>query len=618
VAEAKPRAKRAGIVARITAAFGLLVFCTAIIVYIGSDVRTARLYRSQRLARVEFLARSMSYGIENLLVSSGSEEQIKQVADDVLQRVMAGDTSITGCKIMDRKGNVIYAFSKTGAEEGATSEYVSVDVKSEGLKIGTIRLYHNIQTVFENEKNRQIIMLGNTVASMIRHYIIKYDFFQVQFLSKRIIEADPDVLYAAVSGPDGSRIYEYRIKNFESYLTKKIISRSMMVNKVQPVSVQEIGFSRRYGRMVEVSVLIEDAGDRVGVVRIGYSTGSLAKTLARERLLLSLVIIGFTIVAFGVALLLAGNITRPLAELTRLARSMENRDANGDKRAVEDAEEDLNRLRAAFDRVGERLTARGDEVADLAVAFQGMIDSLIGRIGELKTFYRQMSVADRFYAMGQLSSGIAHEINNPLAIISTYVQLILKRPELSGETRSEVETIREEIDRIAEKVKDLLSFAQESKYEFAVSDVHALLRKSLELTRYQLKKNGISLKEELSEEDPLMVKMDPRKFRQVILNLILNSVQAMGDSAEKKLTVGTVVSDDGSHIEIYFKDTGCGIPPEYLDKIFDPFFTTKKTGVGTGLGLSISYNIVTAHKGEIRVESEPGAGAEFRVLLPKG
>ncbi len=617
MAETKPRAKRAGIVARISVAFGLLVFCTAIIVYIGSDARTSRLYSSQRRARVEFLARSMSYGIENLLVSSGSKEQIAQVADDVLKHVMAADSYITGCRIINRKGDVIYTFSMLGIEEENTSEYVSMDVKSENLSIGTIRLYYNMETVFENEKNRQVVVLGNTVASMIRHYVIKADFFQVKFLSKRIIEADPDVLYASVTGPDGSRIYEYRTSHFDSYLTEDIVGRSMMVNMVQPVTVQEIGVSRRYGRMVEVSVLIEDAGNRIGVVRIGYSTGSLVRTLARERLLLSLVIIGFTFLAFGVALFLAGNITRPLAELTRLARSMGNRNGDGAKQAVEDAEEDLNRLRVEFDRIGERLTARGDEVADLAIAFQDMIDNLIGRIRELKTFYRQISVADRFYAMGQLSSGIAHEINNPLTIVSTYVQLILKRPDLNDETRFEVETIREEIDRIAEKVKDLLSFAQESKYEFAVSDVHALLRKSLELTRHQFRKNGIALEEKFCREEQLMVKMDPRKFRQVILNLILNAVQAMTDSVERKLSVGTVVSDDSDIVEIFFRDTGCGIPRDYLDRIYDPFFTTKKTGVGTGLGLSISYNIVTAHKGEMRVESEPGEGAVFRILLPK-
>jgi two-component system, NtrC family, sensor kinase len=290
--------------------------------------------------------------------------------------------------------------------------------------------------------------------------------------------------------------------------------------------------------------------------------------------------------------------------------------ADAEKRTVEDAEQDLKNLSESFDRLGTRFKARGDEVSELATAFRVMIDSLGKRIRELKTFYQKISVADRFYAMGQLSSGIAHEINNPLAIISTYVQIILKRPDIDPEMRTDVETISEEIERIADKVKDLLSFAQESKYQFAASDVHALLRKSLDLTRHQFKKNGIAVEELFAAGEPLMIRMDPQKLRQVLLNLILNAVQAMSDSPVKKLRVGTKVLEDENRVEIFFGDTGVGIAEENLEHIFDPFFTTKKTGVGTGLGLSISYSIITEHHGELLVESKPGEGAVFRIILP--
>ncbi|MFA6449514.1 MAG: ATP-binding protein [bacterium] len=611
------RSVRFGIVARISIAFGALVFCTALIVSAGSDIRVARLYRSQRVSRVKFLARSMSYGIENLLVSSGSRGQIEQVADDVLRKAASGDTSVTGCEIRDRANEVVYRFVRTGATIGAGTNSVAVDVKSKNLIIGSITLYYDIPDIFENEKMRQVVTLGNTVAEMLRYYLSKYDFFQVKYLSQRIIESDPDVLYASVTGPDESSIYEYRMRSFDKYLTPEVIRRAMSVSAVQPVVTQKIAASNEFGNIVEVSVLIGDGENRLGIVRIGYSTASLVKSLARERLVLSLMIFGFTLIAFGLAVLLAGNITRPLAELTRLARSVELEPKDADGRTAADAEQDLINLRDSFDRLGSRLTKRGDEVADLATAFRTMIDNLEKRIRELKTFYQKISVADRFYAMGQLSSGIAHEINNPLAIISTYVQIILKRPDVDAETRAEIETIREEIERIAEKVKDLLSFAQESKFDFAVSDVHALMRKSLDLTRHQFKKNNIAVEEEYASASPLMIRMDPQKLRQVLLNLILNAIQAMTDSPRRVLRVGTIVNEENNTVEAFFSDSGCGIAKENLESIFDPFFTTKKTGVGTGLGLSISYGIVTAHNGELRAESTPGEGATFRIILPR-
>jgi signal transduction histidine kinase len=611
------RSIRTSIVARISIVFGLVVLCTSLIVYVGGDMRAARLYRSQRVRRVAFLAESMSYGIRNLLASSGSKERVSSFIEDVLGKAMLTDASIQGCEVRDRKGTVVYGFEKAVLTGAPNQKSLSVAVKSGKTRIGTITIYYDPPTVYENEKTQQMVMLGNTVSAMIGYYLKRLDLFQVKFLAQKIIEENPDVLYASISGPFGNSFYQYKTDIFGKYMTVDVKRRAMSVSVVQPIVLQEIGYSKRYGQMVEVAVPVEIGGRILGIVRIGYSTASLTKALARERMVLGLIIAGLVSFALGLALLMSRNITRPLVALTRLARGFRMEDGAGST-GIENAEAEIKKLRESFDRLDEKIAVRGDEVGGLATAFQGMIRSLETRIVELKYFYHKMSVTERFYAMGQLSAGIAHEINNPLTIISTYVQLMLKRSDLDPELRSEVGTIKEEIDRISEKVKDLLSFAQEAKFEYADADVHTFIRKSLDLTRYKFKKQGIELTTEFASEDPLEIRMDAGKMRQVFLNLIFNASQAMAETPEKRLVVGTRVDEGKNQVEIFFTDTGCGIPTEHIGRIFDPFFTTKQAGVGTGLGLSISYNIVAAHGGDILVELGQERGTTFRIILPRG
>ncbi|HOO56795.1 MAG TPA: ATP-binding protein [bacterium] len=608
------RVLRMSIVARISIVFGLLVFCTALIINKGGEIRTERLYRAQREARMEFLASSISHGITNILISPGARKQVGRITEAALQQIMTIDPSVVGCEIKDRNEEVVYKYIRLSDVQMGKFPYSEKAVMSGDERIGSVRLFYEDLNLLEIEKTRQVIMLGGTIASTINYYIKKYDYFQVEFLAREIIEDDPDVLYSSITGAGGTKYYEYRIDEFSDYLSDQVAVKAGSVSTVQPVLIQEIGTSSKYGRMVEVDVLIDDAGKRLGIVRIGYSMASLVNSLQRERVIIGFYIFGVTLLAFGVAVFIARNITRPLAELTEIARSIDYEN-DGELSGVTELKAEIESLKEAFGAVGDRLVNRGDEVGKLSTAFRSMMQRLDARIHELETFYSKISVTDRFYAMGQLSAGIAHEINNPLAIISTYAQIILKRKDLDDELRNEVITILEEIDRIADKVKDLLSFAHDSQYEYKVSDINEVLLKTLDLTKHQFKKMEIDLVCDITRDDSLMVKVDANKIRQVFLNMILNAVQAMEGAGKKVLTVGSGINSEGN-AEIIFSDTGIGIHREDLSRIFDPFFTTKEAGIGTGIGLAISYNIVSAHNGEIVVDSEPGKGTQFRIILP--
>jgi PAS domain S-box-containing protein len=229
---------------------------------------------------------------------------------------------------------------------------------------------------------------------------------------------------------------------------------------------------------------------------------------------------------------------------------------------------------------------------------------------KLKRVQSQLIQSERLAALGKLSAGIAHEINNPLSIISGYTQMLLMdKISDSPELKEALETIKRQVDRASSITDQLLQFSKKIKPEFKKSDVNDVVKNTLNFLRQQLVQDNIKIVQQLSS-NPTIIHADPSQLQQVFLNLIANASHAMPDGGT--LTINTMIKD--ANLEIIFTDTGCGIPEEYLNKLFEPFFTTKENG--TGLGLSIAYGIIKAHKGNIKVKSEEGKGTTFTIILP--
>jgi two-component system NtrC family sensor kinase len=212
--------------------------------------------------------------------------------------------------------------------------------------------------------------------------------------------------------------------------------------------------------------------------------------------------------------------------------------------------------------------------------------------------------------LGKLSAGIAHEINNPLSIISGHAQILLM-DKIAGspEIKEPLETIKKQVERASSITDQLLQFSKRIKPRLKRSDVNEILKDTLVLLKQQLSQDKIKIVKQLSSK-PVFIRADSLQLQQVFLNLIVNASHAMPDGGT--LTINVMVKDE--NLEINFTDTGCGIPERNLSKLFEPFFTTKEDG--TGLGLSIAYGIIKAHKGDIRVKSEEGKGTTFTILLP--
>ncbi len=213
--------------------------------------------------------------------------------------------------------------------------------------------------------------------------------------------------------------------------------------------------------------------------------------------------------------------------------------------------------------------------------------------------------------LGRLVAGVAHEIGNPLTGILTYAYMLRDSFDKDDPRREDMEVIIQETLRCREIVRGLLEFAREAKSKRERFDLNQLILRSVKLVEKQKDFKNIKFIYQL-EENLGEIEADPYQIEQVILNLVLNACEAMPEGGN--IWVRTRSKDSQVIIEV--EDQGVGIPQEHLEAIFEPFFTTKKETGGSGLGLSISYGIIKSHGGEIEVESEPGKGSLFRVILP--
>lgn len=221
---------------------------------------------------------------------------------------------------------------------------------------------------------------------------------------------------------------------------------------------------------------------------------------------------------------------------------------------------------------------------------------------------------EKMAALGQLVSGIAHELNNPLTGIMGYAQLLLGQ-DLPPVQRGEAAKVCEEAERARHIVKNLLYFARESKPEHTRVNLNEIVERTLALRSYELKVENIAVERDLAP-DLAETMADSLQLQQVALNLIVNAEQALLESRGQGRIALRTRHVPPNRIALDVSDDGPGIPPEILHRVFDPFFTTKPPGSGTGLGLSIAYGIVRQHDGEVTVENLPGGGARFTVELP--
>jgi nitrogen-specific signal transduction histidine kinase len=273
-----------------------------------------------------------------------------------------------------------------------------------------------------------------------------------------------------------------------------------------------------------------------------------------------------------------------------------------------------------YDTCLEGAEAMVQGLADENMCLPHLIDKCRRTSVELTRTNRKLAAAqeqlvhsEKLAAMGQLAAGVAHEINNPLGTVLIYGHLLQDQLPKGDPKRNDATTIVQETERCRKIVSGLLNFARQSKLNLIQTDIQKLLEDTTREAEAQFPGHKVEVRFDIAPDLPA-VELDPDQVKQVILNIVVNAIEAMPDGGT--LTLEARTSVDGRTMRVGITDTGSGIAKEDQSKLFLPFFTTKPIGKGTGLGLAIAYGIVKMHRGGIEVHSDAGKGTTFTITLP--
>lgn len=442
---------------------------------------------------------------------------------------------------------------------------------------------------------------------------------------------DEDVVQAWVSNQEGEILVE--LKSFSFLPSRRTLPVSVQGSLVTP---QEAGIrvEKRYSRKLstnlyditipvltlkrgeveeEVTFLFENGGERshrwesVGSVTLSLSSANMnhqIRILARGVLVLTLVVL-------VIGILIAYGLVRIIVEPTRRLVQATRRITDGDLTSLVEvrSQDEIGDLAISFNQMTVELKRSLDSLEDVNACLESKV---MERTRELEATQNQLIQAEKLSALGQLVSGVAHELNNPLSGILGYSQLLL-RGQVDGKMQKGLERIESEAQRCKKTVQNLQIFARKHLPQKRPVSIHAILESTLELRAYQLSVNDIQVVRKYDESLPQIL-ADFHQLQQVFLNLIINAHQAM-KGVDRKGILTIITKREKEKILVSIGDNGTGIPPDILSKIFDPFFTTKEVGQGTGLGLSICFGILQAHRGDIQVRSTAGE-TWFTVELP--
>ena len=400
----------------------------------------------------------------------------------------------------------------------------------------------------------------------------------------RIFEPDGTIIKSAQPEEIGTRVNPKELALYQNKGSEAIfdVNGQEVLGMVRPIRSQQACYRCHAQKQDEIIGLLSlNFSLSPSTERLKESTEFFAATTGVILVLLSL----------GSAVILIRFVKRPIFELQSKMEQVENGDLD------------------------VRMTPAGDdEIGRASRSFNSMVENLLQARKQLESYhFQQMERADRLASLGEMATGVAHEVKNPLAGISSAISVMADDFSEDDPRRDIFQQILEQLRRLDKTATDLLVFGRPGKPEFSYVDLNDLVKKTLFFVSQHPEARNIHRRKDLSRDLP-PVWADAKQIQQVVLNISINAIQAMQAGGSLLLSTALVERHGHSVVQLKISDTGKGIPQEELEKIFVPFYTTKTQG--TGLGLPICKQLLEQHRGTIGVESRLGEGTTFTIELP--
>jgi two-component system NtrC family sensor kinase len=459
---------------------------------------------------------------------------------------------------------------------------------------------HQHHALMEQARLRAVT-LGRGLTVVSEGYLLTYNFIQLEQLMETLRQDEDDVEYAIAHRRDGQvAVYSGRSDLQGRQLADPVTRRALEATEIL---VQEVILpdTKQRGYDVAIPVVVPSTSQKWGTIRLGFSLQRAYASIHQTRRDLFVISLLAMVCGISLAAYMATRIARPIGQL--VAGVHEFARGSYDHAIRVDSKDEIGYLASAFNQLG---TALQLHLARLQEEKRRLEDAN----RRLREAQEQLIQSERLAAVGKLAAKVAHEVNNPLAIIKTSIRIIVSQTEGDDAIRDNLTEIEEEIARIARIIRGLLDMSRPAPAAEVV-DVNRVVQGLERLLAPNLREKNVALTVVVDPSAP-SVRISTDQLKQVVINLVRNAADAMPDGGD----VSIETARQAQTVEIRVADTGCGIPEENLKRIFDPFFTTKGQEQGMGLGLCVSYGIIQAAKGTIVVDSKVGQGTTFRLSLP--
>ena len=466
-------------------------------------------------------------------------------------------------------------------------------------------LWNSISASLENELSERLNFISKSLAQRSTKYILFEELAELNSLVDETIKVDSTISYIIILD-NNNKVLAH---SFTDGFPKDLISaNSLNNNKANIVIVNSKNNTDE--QILDIAEPILDG--KLGIIRVGLYENQIKINSNFIYRSLVYIIVFFAIISLIIAFLYSYLITAPLKLISKIANEIN----------IETIQ-DYIILKSKFETGVffklRKLFFANDEIDILYNQFISMIERIAKTHVELEIAHKNMLHSEKLASIGAISSGIAHEINNPIIGLQNCIKRVLQNPGDIEKSLKYFSLMNESIENISKVANSLLSFSRKQEFKLLKINIKMALENALQLASYHLERNYISIKNNVPEDLPVI--MGSRNhIEQVLLNLIINSVDAIVEKKKNESNIfGEICFDckwDESKFYLSIKDNGIGIKQEFLKSIFDPFYTTKEIGHGTGLGLSISYNIIKEHNGETEIESVYNVGTIITIILP--